>query len=327
MPSRLQKVRISKKQEHKSSTSFDQINDKGSEDREESKYTEKNRLTQSLSESAPSHVDVYIERRKELIHTTLHNVVVLDSLVRLICTYDDSWEYEAKVVVEGGLGSIIKRKLGREFGTNEMRNIRHLDLTSAALTPTGSPGKMYTLPEGLGLFKNLSKLVLRGNYLLSLPPDLGDLAPTLTHLNLARNKLGTIPPCVEVLTELEELILHSNELRSLSGLPHAKKLRTLIVSSNKIKGLPPGIARLDNLRTLVLSDNSISYIPQEICRLRSLHFLHLDGNRVKRLPQHFSSLKSLKRLLIDNNLLSDDSIVKLRQLGTFVSSAGMRVGV
>ena len=70
--------------------------------------------------------------------------------------------------------------------------------------------RISTLKEALGFIR----LSLFGNYLTSLPPEIG-LLTNLTYLDLENNELTSLPPEIGLLTNLTTLDLGSNELTSL----------------------------------------------------------------------------------------------------------------
>ncbi|XP_060800359.1 protein phosphatase PHLPP-like protein isoform X2 [Amyelois transitella] len=76
-------------------------------------------------------------------------------------------------------------------------------------------------------------LRLRGNSLLTLPPQLWSLH-ALTHLDLSDNRIGELPEEICQLSQLEELNISENELKSLNCALKLPRLRTLNADHNLI---------------------------------------------------------------------------------------------
>ncbi len=99
------------------------------------------------------------------------------------------------------------------------------------------------------------------------------------------NLVGTIPPEIGQLQELDEMQLTDN---NLSGT------------------LPAAIGQLQNLATLELDNNNLSGgLPPEIGTLLSLEVLSLSNNNFSgTIPTEYSNLNALSDLFLDNNQLS-----------------------
>jgi len=82
----------------------------------------------------------------------------------------------------------------------------------------------------------------------------------LQTLNLAGNKLTTIPPEFFSLTNLRSIYLGNNELTEI----------------------PSGIGKLENLEFISLFVNKLTTLPPEIANLKKLTFLGLTGNPISK---------------------------------------------
>ncbi|XP_022655075.1 leucine-rich repeat-containing protein 20-like isoform X1 [Varroa destructor] len=126
-----------------------------------------------------------------------------------------------------------------------------LDLSDCSLM--SFPDAVYhLLRHTVVLHCNLSENVLR-----KIPPKLARKFSEITHLNLAHNRLASLPD-------------------ELSELPH---LEFLDVSSNDLMSVPWVIFRMKQLRILNLGGNHIVDIETEL--LRNLHAdceIHLENN-------------------------------------------------
>ncbi|XP_062198143.1 probable LRR receptor-like serine/threonine-protein kinase At3g47570 [Phragmites australis] len=177
----------------------------------------------------------------------------------------------------------------------------------------------YTLPS-------IRSLILQGNYFQGqIPPSLAN-ATNLESINIGDNAFHGIIPSFGSLSNLNELILASNQLEAgdwsfLSSLTNCTKLEVLSLGTNIMQGnLPSSVGSLArSLKALVLHANKISgTIPPEIGNLTNLGFLRMEQNNfVGDLPGSIGNLANLTFLNLSRNKLSGQiplSIGKLRQL-------------
>jgi hypothetical protein len=101
----------------------------------------------------------------------------------------------------------------------------------------------------------------------------------LTELNIAGNKLKTLPSELGLLAHLESLNIGFNSLAQLpASTGKLKSLRSLNCSDNSISSLPFEIRHLVSLEELIMPGNICSGIPAAITALRSLRMLDLSRN-------------------------------------------------
>lgn len=172
-------------------------------------------------------------------------------------------------------------------GAAELASLSYLDLSGPA--DPSSPRSIRALRSGdfLGL-SNLGTLILRGNELVALPPDVFAGLAFLNTLDLAENRLGTLDPGVFAdLSELWTLSLAGNELTALprgvfNGLPI---LRNLDVSINRLTEWPAAaLGDLRGLEALWLSENRLSQLPAgALAPHPALGLLDLSRNLLVRL--------------------------------------------
>ncbi len=131
----------------------------------------------------------------------------------------------------------------------------------------------------------------------------------IVRLDLSGKALTTIPQEITLLTGLQQLGLHNNQITVLpqgifAGL---NQLQVLGLHNNQISILPQGIfAGLIQLQVLGLNNNQITVLPQGIfAGLNQLQVLGLNNNQITVLPQGiFAGLNRLHRLGLNNNQIT-----------------------
>ncbi|XP_071452412.1 PH domain leucine-rich repeat protein phosphatase 1 [Hetaerina americana] len=149
----------------------------------------------------------------------------------------------------------------------------------------------------------LLSLRLTGNNLTDAIWEALSELTALTVLHLAYNSLTTVPEkCVEMWTDLEELVVSGNTLSILpDSIGQLKKLRALRAHSNKLQQPPKGLSKLNSLRVLDLSHNQLERVNLGDLVPQRLSFLDLSGNpRLHVDPSQFNSYRSQRRMsLVD----------------------------
>lgn len=188
------------------------------------------------------------------------------------------------------------------------------DLTTIDL----SGNYLTTLPSELGNLLNLKELncgewrfgdFVARNKIKEIPPEIGNLCK-LEKLDAAGNKIEKLPPEIGKLISLTELNLRDNNIENLeSSVKELIHLKKLDLRSNPLKVIFPEIGCLTSLEELLLgkiyaSDrNALEILPTEIGHLFSLKVLDLTGNRLKRLPTEIQNLTQLESLKLAENPL------------------------
>ncbi|XP_041647215.1 volume-regulated anion channel subunit LRRC8C [Cheilinus undulatus] len=230
-----------------------------------------------------------------------------------------------------------------------LRNLEDLCLTGS-LSPDASKNIVL---ESLREMKCLKTLSLKSN-LTKIPQSIVDVSShlqrlylhndgtklvmlnnlkkmsNLIELELVRCDLERIPHAIFSLTNLQELDLKENNLRSIEEIisfqhlrkltclklwfngimyipEHIKKLGSLerlYFSHNKIEILPSHLFLCNKLRYLDLSNNDIRFIPPEIGVLQSLQYFSVTCNKIENLPDELFFCKKLKTLKLGKNSLS-----------------------
>ncbi|XP_040378725.1 plant intracellular Ras-group-related LRR protein 7 isoform X2 [Oryza brachyantha] len=163
------------------------------------------------------------------------------------------------------------------------------------------------IPQEVGRFVNMQRLVLTGNLIENIPANIGYLR-NLKILALDRNRISVLPEELGSLSNLQQLSLSQN---SLSRLPKSvgdlRNMLLLNVSDNKLTALPESIGACSSLEELQANGNSIEDVPSSICTLVCLKSLSLNGNKIRQLPQNLlRDCKALQNIsLHDNPILMD----------------------
>lgn len=184
-----------------------------------------------------------------------------------------------------------------------LKNLTHLDLSENPLgqpLPSQKPGTQANqgqqstsveescLPVQLFALQSLKKLSLRKVGLTRFP-DVQEWTTSLTEINLAGNKLRTLPSSFGRARELLILNLADNKLDSVPRcIGRLTKLCSLNISGNiAINSLPCELGRLSQLISLDTKKITLSNIPiefqgrpGEITRYLNRQLRHLEEQRV-----------------------------------------------
>ncbi|XP_067851274.1 DISP complex protein LRCH3 isoform X5 [Heptranchias perlo] len=124
-----------------------------------------------------------------------------------------------------------------------------------------SNNKLISLPEEIGLLRQLTELDVSCNEIQALPPQIGNLE-ILRDLNIRRNHLVTLP-------------------EELADLP----LVRLDFSCNKVTTIPVCYRNLRNLQKIILDNNPLQSPPAQICIKGKIHiFKYLNLEACKSVP-------------------------------------------
>jgi Leucine-rich repeat (LRR) protein len=171
-------------------------------------------------------------------------------------------------------------------------------------------------PEESCLLRHLLRIDLAYNKLQTIPAAIGQF-DRLETLSLRHNQLKTLSPNIGRLSKLKALDLSFNQLTELpQEMGQLTSLQILKINYNQMSGLLSNIEQLTSLSTLELSHNQITHFPQTFTKLQTLSSLRLDHNHLKKLPRHFHHLKQIKFLHLDYNRFEafPRALVKLRNL-------------
>ncbi|NXD00041.1 LRCH3 protein, partial [Certhia familiaris] len=144
-----------------------------------------------------------------------------------------------------------------------------------------SRNQLSTLPIHLCRLP-LKVLIASNNKLVSIPEEIG-LLKQLTELDVSCNEIQTIPPQIGSLESLRDLNVRRNNLvrlpEELAGLP----LIRLDFSCNKITTIPVCYRNLRHLQTIMLENNPLQSPPAQICIKGKIHifkYLNIEACKI-----------------------------------------------
>ncbi|XP_078266379.1 DISP complex protein LRCH3 isoform X2 [Rhinoraja longicauda] len=138
------------------------------------------------------------------------------------------------------------------------------------------PGHICNLP--------LKVLIASNNKLISLPEEMG-LLRQLTELDVSCNEIHTLPPQIGNLEILRDLNLRRNHLVTLPEEIADLPLVRLDISCNKVTTIPVCYRNLRHLQTIILDNNPLQSPPAQICIKGKIHiFKYLNIEACKSVP-------------------------------------------
>jgi len=152
-----------------------------------------------------------------------------------------------------------------------------------------------------------------------LATELNQLDSNVVALDLRDRRLDTFPMIITENPQLKILLLSRNRL---AGLPaefgQLDQLQYLDLSVNQLTSLPESIGELDSLRVLDLSysDMKLKSVPATIGKLQNLQVLDLTASGLRSLPESIGNLRNLQSLILTYTPLTNfpEAISKLSRL-------------
>ncbi|KAM6938758.1 volume-regulated anion channel subunit LRRC8C [Lycodopsis pacificus] len=262
------------------------------------------------------------------LHTTATSFLK-ENLKVLRVKFDDNrelphWMYGLRNLEELYLTGSLCPDVSKNIVLESLREMKCLKTLSLKSNLTKIPQSIVDVSshlQRLYFHNDGSKLVMLNNL---------KKMTNLIELELVRCDLERIPHAIFSLTNLQELDLKENNLRSIEEIisfqhlrkliclklwyngimyipEHIKKLgylERLYFSHNKIEILPSHLFLCNKLRYLDLSNNDIRFIPPEIGVLQSLQYFSVTCNKIESLPDELFFCKKLKTLKLGKNSLS-----------------------
>ena len=197
------------------------------------------------------------------------------------------------------------------------RKLRRRGDGSYALEINGERvGSLPELPAGI-TFTHVTRLALRDMALDSIDADFLRRFPTLAELDLRSNRLVSVPPGIEHLTELRVLRLDHNRIVMTpvdSQRLHALlNLERLELNYNPL-GSAPEVRRLLNVRQLGMRATEIEQVPADIQQLPWRGISDLRDNRIRQLNRELAGLRArLQQMALHDNPLDEASEALLEE--------------
>ncbi|CAG02624.1 unnamed protein product, partial [Tetraodon nigroviridis] len=194
-----------------------------------------------------------------------------------------------------GVLNLSSRKL-KEFpqtaASHDLSDTVEADLSKNRLTDFATDMCHFVALETLNLYHNCIKTI----------PDSIVSLQSLTSLNISRNQICSLPPCLCSLP-LKVLNASNNRLDSLpETIGRLQGLMELDVSCNDISALPAQIGRLGALRELNVRRNNLCVLPEDLAELPLVKF-DFSCNKVSTIPVCYRRMKHLQSLQLENNPL------------------------
>lgn len=234
--------------------------------------------------------------------------------------------------------TIIANCVERIEGLETLRNLEHLELYQNRLKTIenleclpnlrvldlsfNSIRSVDYLNEKLPFAKGLTKLYLSNNKIVEIPQGTLEHFPNLELLELGANRLREIPACVRKLSNLRELWLGKNKIRTMEleqpaesssselGKPLLPFLKHCSLQANRLTSYHTNFFKnCPNLTHFYLSENQLGdfEFPQTFGHLKALTELDLSQNVITTIPKDFK-LEALRELWINANRIDFDDV-------------------
>lgn len=200
-----------------------------------------------------------------------------------------------------------------------LRNLQKLNLADNFLISQSSHGELSFL-SSLSNCRHLALLRFNGNPLSGrLPNSIGNLSASLHSFYGYDCKIkGNIPREIGNLSSLIGLILQNNEFTGTipSEIGRLLYLQDFSLASNNLKGqIPNEICHLERLGYLYLLENGLSGpLPACLSNITSLRELYLGSNKFTKIPSTFWRQKDLLQINLSFNSLSGSLPLEIANL-------------
>ena len=168
--------------------------------------------------------------------------------------------------------------------------------------------------------RHLSKvkqIIIGGNNIEKLPNNIGRLR--CESLNLAKNKLHTLPKSFSRLNQVKSLIFYENEFEEIPEvLAGFNNLKHLDFYKNKLTEIPDFVSDLYGLQQLFLSFNKIEKISGNLRNLKRLKYFYIHHNELRFIPEWVAEMDSIERFGVGfNHLVDIPDLSKMKSLKDF----------
>ncbi|XP_028988006.1 volume-regulated anion channel subunit LRRC8D [Betta splendens] len=235
-----------------------------------------------------------------------------------------TWVYLLRNLRELNLIGNLNSENNKMIGLESMRDLKHLKTLHLKSNLTKIPTSITDLSP------HLIKLVVHNDGTKLMVLNSLKKMTNLIDLELHNCELERIPHAIFSLTNLQELDLKSNHIRTIeeiislqhlrrltclklwhnnitaisSSIGQVKSLETLQLSHNKLEALPVALFMLPKLRHLDVSHNSITVLPPDVGFLQNLQHLAINSNKLEVLPKSLFRCSKLRVLCLGHNALT-----------------------
>jgi len=130
----------------------------------------------------------------------------------------------------------------------------------------------------------------------SLEETAGVNPDSVFRLDLSKSKLTAVPETIYQFTNLRELNLSQNKLKSLPDNFYFPHLTVLNLEKNDLDTFSTCLCKNTNLRNLFLGKNDIRYLPECIGDLQQLVTLDIWFNPIQDLPMALTTMRNLRAM-------------------------------
>ncbi|XP_012695031.1 leucine rich repeat containing 8 VRAC subunit Db [Clupea harengus] len=209
-----------------------------------------------------------------------------------------TWVYLLKSLRELYLVGNLNSENNKMIGLESLRDLRHLKILHLKSNLTKIPTNITDLSP------HLIKLVVHNDGTKLVVLNSLKKMINLAELELHNCELDRIPHAIFSLTNLQELDLKSNNIRTIEEIisfQHLKRLICLKLWHNKITSIPLSISHVKNLESLYLSHNKLDALPTSLFNLLKLRYLDVSNNTVTIIPPEVGFLQNLQHFAITGN--------------------------
>ncbi len=209
-----------------------------------------------------------------------------------------TWVYMLKNLRELYLVGNLNSENNKMIGLESLRDLRHLKILNLKSNLTKIPTNITDLSP------HLIKLVVHNDGTKLLVLNSLKKMMNLAELELYNCELERIPHSIFSLTNLQELDLKSNNIRTIEeviSFQHLKRLNCLKLWHNKIISIPLSISHVKNLEFLYLSHNKLETLPTTLFNLLKLRYLDVSHNSIMVIPPEVGFLQNLQHFAITGN--------------------------
>ncbi|KAM4721345.1 volume-regulated anion channel subunit LRRC8D [Rhinophrynus dorsalis] len=209
-----------------------------------------------------------------------------------------AWVYLLKNLRELYLMGNLNSENNKMIGLESLRELRHLKILYVKSNLTKIPSNITDVAP------HLTKLVIHNDGTKLVVLNSLKKMMNVAELELQNCELERIPHAIFSLTNLQELDLKANSIRTIEeviSFQHLKRLTCLKLWHNKIVNIPQSISQVKNLESLYLSNNKLESLPAALFHLQKLRHLDVSYNCITAIPLEIGLLQNLQHLYVTGN--------------------------